>query len=339
MTAVLFLMVVPLLIGSAMLILMKQKYSIALSYSFGWMLLLAIFELIAIPCVFADKSLTQLTMITNICVLVLAVSAGVFLVSKKKVLIGFVKNLRMPEMNLYMMLALVLVCVQVVIMMFGMHTDTDDVYYIGTASTSLATDTLFKFEPDTGLMYYSKPLRYVFSALMLFWAYLSKITGVHLLILAHSIVSVILLIMSYALWWRLSAYLFKKENQRWIFLLFLCVFNIFGYTSAYTQSSFLLFRIWQGKAFLPNIMFPLLLITAMMIHQEPKMYRLWVMVFFIAGAACCCSSMGVPLGMLAIASVTLALVWKHRDWKMLLCGVLGCLPCVLIGAAYLICSL
>lgn len=335
MTILLFL-VIPTIVGRGVSLFFKNEDSLLVSYSYGWIVLLALFELISIPLVFLKMSLSKLCISYNVILFILCLVMIIYFGWIKKVKFnGFNLKSRFQEsLNIYFVIACILVTVQLVISLVGMHMDSDDAYYIGTAATSLSTDTLFVYEPDTGIPYTVFPVRYILSALMLFWAYIGKMTGIHPLIITHIIFNVLFILLSYVLWWNVGKRLFSNREKLSLYFLILNIFNIWGNTSVYTQSSFLLFRIWQGKAMLPNIIIPVFFLIFADIYEKPKEYRRWGLLLITSIAACCCSSMGVPLGIIAVACAALILAVRYRDFMVLAGGIIACVPYIIVGLGY-----
>ena len=330
----LILICVPWVLGTAFFQIVHMKATIKMEYVFGWLVILAFFEVVTVPLAFAEKSLTEVTWIYTVTIMFLCICYVGRCIRKKKKIWQFSMNI--SDINIYAALASITFLLQIVAAVFFVHMDADDAYYIGTANTSLSTDTLFLFEPDTGYASYAVNTRYAFSAIMVFWSYLSKITGIHPLIIAHTIIPIVFISISYILWWEVGKCLLKGKEQRWIFFLLINVINVFGNTSVYTQSSFLLFRIWQGKALLPNIILPSFLYFFLKLYGNNCLKRQWLTILITVLAACCCSSMVVPLGAMVIGTGTCILVLAKRDWKIFLYGLLCCIPCLIIGICYLI---
>lgn len=330
------LVVIPYFVGNNLIAICNLKKSNRLGFIYGWLVLLAIFEIIVVPFTFLSRSLIELTWIYSIIVLAVGVISTIWCLLKYNINSKSCFKFKYKKVSIYGVISIGLLALQLVIAICGTHMDADDAYYIGTANTSIATDTLFVVQPDTGMPYETVPLRYAFSALMIFWAYLSKLTGIHPLIIAHSIIPVLFILISYLLWWEMGNSLYDTTDKKWIFFLFVNLLNIFGNTSVYTQSSFLLFRIWQGKAMLPNIILPAFLVTFLSIYQHSQEKKNWLIIITIVIAGCCCSSMAVPLGIMVVVSGCLILAIKLKDWKTLIYGAMCCIPCLLIGLAYLV---
>ncbi len=331
---VLLIICVPYILGTALFKMLHMKATIKMGYGVGWLVMLALFEAVTVPLTFAERSLTEVTWIYTICIMLLCgLYFGICIWKKEK---SWKYNFNIPGFNLYAVFAILFFLLQIVVAVFGVHMDADDAYYIGTANTSLSTDTLFLIEPDTGYASYGMNSRYAFSALMVFWAYLSRITGIHPLIITHTIIPVVFISISYILWWEVGKCLLKENEKRWVFFLLVNVINVFGNTSVYTQSSFMLFRIWQGKALLPNIILPSFLYFFLKLYGNIFLKKQWFAIFVTVLAACCCSSMAVPLGTMVVGTGTCVLVLAKRDWKIFLYGLMCCIPCLVIGICYLI---
>ena len=68
------------------------------------------------------------------------------------------------------------------------------------------------------------------------------------------------MIVAYGIYYLIGYELFeKKHKSALLFVLIMSIINIYGNYSIRTTFSFLLFRIWQGKAVLCNIILPLLI--------------------------------------------------------------------------------
>lgn len=333
---ILLITIMPLLVGNSLLMCCKLKKTVKFRYAFGWLFLLAIFEITVVPTTFGGGSLGNLCWIYSLIVLAVVLSLTVWK-RKSNVAVKWKKiQWDLKKISGYGVVSVILLMLQLVVAILAVHMDADDAYYIGTANTSVVTDTLFAVEPDTGMPYQTIPLRYAFSSITIFWAYLSKLTGIHPLIIAHSIIPVIFILISYLLWWEVGMHLFDSSDKKWLFFLFINLLNIFGNTSVYTQSSFLLFRIWQGKAMLPNIILPAFLATFLSIYEAPNKKTNWLIIFIIIVAGCCCSSMAVPLCTMVVAAASIVLAIKLRNWKTLIYGVVCCIPCLGIGLAYMV---
>jgi len=246
----------------------------------------------------------------------------------------------MKSLPWFTIFVIILVLGQAFILARYMHEDADDAFYVGAANTDATTDTIFQIDPYTGLAYdltpglsiTAVPSRYVLSPFPTFIALLSKLVYAHPAIVAHTIIPAVLIPLSYAILALFGERLFpEKPKAVMLFLLFLCVLNIFGFVSVYTNSTFLLFRIWQGKAVLANIVLPATLYFAFRAMSGNRNFGEWVMLFACALAACLTSSMGIVLTPIMIVCLGLVFVVRNKTLRMLKYAFICCFPCIIYG--------
>lgn len=306
----------------------KNRHALINSYIYGWILMLAVFEVLAVPLVFLKVSLTGLTMIWGAVVILLGLAGlycgrNIFSEWKKaKIQWSFQKGI-----------FLLLCFAQIFLVVILQHSDADDNYFIGIANTSLSTNTLLRYDAYTGMLADSFPLRYVFSPFPLFWACASKITGIHPAILAHTVFPVILILLAYFIIYEISVEIFKEPQKSLFFCNIMAVLVLFGNYSIYTVSSFMLFRIWQGKAIVASVILPLLILW--FISEEKRGIKEFVMLLVIVLAGCGVSSMGIILQLLLLFAYEVVLI-SRKKWKWVLQVFLASIPCFALSLAYII---
>ncbi len=230
-----------------------------------------------------------------------------------------------------------LVLFQVVFVTLHVHDDLDDSWYVGSAVVSYFTDTLNRISPYSMEILPHFSMDYVLSPWPIFCAMLGRLTFTHPAIIMHTYVPILMIPLAYAVYWLLARAVFGQKKNRAIWLLFfLCVLNIFGNWSIRSTSTFLLFRIWQGKAILCNIIIPLMLYLFIRLAdaQEKKGLAATALLITLT-AGTMVSSMGVFLGpaMLFVLSVVDAV--SHRRLKNGLIAVVCIIPCVIQFGIYL----
>ena len=223
--------------------------------------------------------------------------------------------------RLWYLPAVVLIVVQMYAGIFYTHIDDDDAFYVATASTTLETDTVFQYNAYTGDEYESLPSRYVLSST----------------VLGHTGMFLIFLPVAYFVYDLLGSFFWKnKRKERGLFLLFLAWMNIFGYYSVYTMSTFLLIRIWQGKAVLAAVILPLLFYYLLCAYKNEYQIQDIIQIFLTTGAAALTSSMGIFLAPIMVALGAFAGIIQTRKigiaWKLLA----GCIPCIILTGIYLL---
>lgn len=306
----------------------KSGHKIIISYIYGWMLMLAVFEMLAVPAVFLRESFQRLTMLWMAVIAVL----GIFGLYRNRTVFSELRKIKIkwkPEKVLFWGLCFV----QILLVVVLCHSDADDNYFIGIANTSLSTDTLFCFDAYTGQPAAAFPLRYVFSPFPVFWGSISKLTGIHPAILAHTVFPVILILLAYLIIYELGFRIFRDSQKSLMFCNIMAFMNFFGNYSIYTTSTFLLFRIWQGKAMVANIILPLLVFW--FLNEEERGMKEFLVLLVIVVAGCGVSSMGIVLQLLLLFAYGVVYVFRKR-WKWALQVFLASLPCFALSLAYII---
>ena len=239
--------------------------------------------------------------------------------------------------RLWYLPAVVLIVVQMYAGIFYTHIDDDDAFYVATASTTLETDTVFQYNAYTGDEYESLPSRYVLSPFPIFEAGLSRLYGVPSTVLGHTGMFLIFLPVAYFVYDLLGSFFWKnKRKERGLFLLFLAWMNIFGYYSVYTMSTFLLIRIWQGKACLASVFLPLLLYLGCCIILEKQREYTWLLLLMADISCCLLSSMGIILACIMLVVLMVMGLVRFRSLEKAACTALCCLPSLILGAIYIV---
>lgn len=339
-----FIVLLPIITGNLVYDFIKQKESCLHSWIYrwvyGWCTLFALFELSAVPLIMFKRALSEL------CIVYLLVIAAFVLVleivkicnhdHKQKKQRSVKKEWTVCE-RLVVLCALGIILFQVFFVVWKTHMDADDTFYIGHAVTSLGTNSMYQFSPYTGEKMASIPINYVLSPLPIFWAFLSKMSEVHPAVIAHIFVPMIFIPTAYSVVYLIGCRLFKNSRSEvGCFMLIYAVLQQFGYTSVYTASTFLLFRIWQGKAMIANIFLPLVFLSADTFYTEKNNKKYWIVLGAVSLATCFCSSMGIVLGGIEMVAIILAHFLVTRKLSVLKSGIIACVPYILGGIMYLI---
>ena len=128
--------------------------------------------------------------------------------------------------------------------------DGDDAYYVTQSLLSVQTGTMYRYLPYTGITT-SLDLRHAMALFPMWTAALSRYSGTHPTIIAHSMEPLVFISLSTLTFYRISGELFghdrKARAARAAFMVILFVFWIFGNVSIYTPETFLLTRTWKGN--------------------------------------------------------------------------------------------
>ena len=179
----------------------------------------------------------------------------------------------------------------------------------------------------------------------MFEAFISSLSGLHVLIITHRVMPIILIPLSYYLCYLIGKHLFpEKMEKRLIFVFLLNVWRVFGFVSYYTTETFFLLRTWQGKSVAGNIIFPGIVLIYLIIKDrnvnvddatdgsDAKKAGIWYIVLsmfiFASGAA---SSFAVLISVALTGLLGLIFFIMDKDRKTLLYTILSIIPgCVYI---------
>ena len=190
----------------------------------GYVLLFAVFELLALPLIFTRQSFAVLKYSYEILVCVLALAGVIFAWKNKKNRADGAerkKSLSRKKISAAMWLAFLLVAIQMGAYVFGMATDLDDAFYVATATTTLETNGMFTYDAYTGMLASYLPARYVFAPFPILLAFYSDMVHMHAAVVAHTVEPVFFLLISYLVYWKIGRKLFDKDDRKvGLFLLF-----------------------------------------------------------------------------------------------------------------------
>ena len=316
----------------------------------GYLSMLAVFEVLSLPMILLKAPFHILRYTAGaVYVLVVAFALVSYYKEAERIVKKWMQNIRRQPWTIWA--AALLILVQIGFYVFGMATDLDDSYYVANAAVTLKTDTMFLISPYTGLYETTMELRYVFSSFTIFIAFLSANCGFEAATMAHTVLPVFLVALAYMVYYRMGLFFFgidRRENPRTVqkpdsearsaglFLCFLSLLHITSYYSVYTQGTFLLVRIWQGKAILAAILLPFLFYMAYRLSTAQAERGDWIVLLLGVMACCHVSSMGVMLSPVMLGIMAILFGITKKQWKYVGGCALCCLPCALIGCMYIL---
>lgn len=152
--------------------------------------------------------------------------------------------------------------------------DGDDAYYVVESLIAQEAGVMYRILPLTGGST-GLDVRHAMAVFPMWVAYISVRAGVHATIVSHVVMPLVLIPLTYLLYYEIGRILFMKmplkdrtqaetggnvfhrENLP-IFMIMMAVFQIFGNVSIYTNETFFLTRTWQGKAVAGALVIPAL---------------------------------------------------------------------------------
>lgn len=265
---ILWLLAVPFCMGLLFLPLLKKSHRTpGAALLAGYILQFFILELVGIPVVLYvvyDGFSTFIKCYTP--VIILCALSGIwvtYLKGKKGYELNFKGFRRLAEYSLegkiMLLLFLGIVGFQLYMAFTRASFDGDDAYYGVQAVIAQQMDTLYRINPYTGR---SSPLdvRHALALFSIWEAYVGSMSGVHATIVAHSVVPLVLIPLTYILYYQIGAILFQKKKELLpMFMVLMGLWQMFGAVSIYTPETFFLTRTWQGKSFAGNFVIPAVL--------------------------------------------------------------------------------
>lgn len=318
-----------------------EKNNILLHMAAGYVIMFGLFELIALPLIFLRQSLTMMVCLYGGIVLVISVLSLVCNIKRIPKIFWNIKQ-AVQSFTVCIWGQFLIIAGQIFIYIRYQYYNSDDALFVASATTSLATNTIFEYSPYTGTLYEKLPSRYVLSPFYGFTATISKVTDTHPAIVAHMVFMIVFLLLFYAVYALLGRLFFSCNMEKvGYFMILASALQIFSAYSERTSGLFLLIRLWQGKAVLAGILLPMILYLAMRLFfdsTENKREEMadYVLLFFLMCACCMVSSMGVILGAVMLGILGILAAWRQKQIRLLVNTVLCCLPNLLCAGIYLV---
>ncbi|MCQ2498129.1 MAG: DUF6077 domain-containing protein [Lachnospiraceae bacterium] len=340
-------------------------------YITGFIITLAALELTGIPTelIFVYNAYRKFVIVFGAVLILLAVfgviSLRAFLTaSSQKLNCTSVKSLLRPEKTslksqissmsleskIYMLISLLLIASQIVMLFLVYSRDADDSFYNAQATSAQVFGTMYRIDAGTG---YTTNLdyRHCFALFPMYQAFISSASGVHLLIVAHKIVPIVLIPITYYLLYNFGSVLFpKKQEAAWLFVILINVFKLFGGISHYTAETFFLLRTWQGKSFAGNFILPGIIFIFLYMKNKSdgtvennaksksvNKFELLALAFLVLAAGSA-SSIAVLISVGLVGLLSLIFLVINRDWKAFFREIATIIPGILYMLLYLICT-
>ncbi len=258
------LLVVPIILGTLWESIFKEKSAILL-YPIGFFFAVGIWHLICFPMIYAGVPFHILTWIYTI----LIIAICIFALFKKNT-VQIIKNSAQDVINISKWDKWEILCLIIFIGIFGFiiykalvsdygDWTNDDILYVAYENAAIYDNRMFFTNEITGIYSPIIHIKYAFQTFLMFNAYLSKVFGIHVMIVSHTLLPVFLVLLSYSCYGLIGKKLFSKRIDLFIFLTILSLVYMYGLFSFYTPTFRLLGPIWQGKAILATAMLPFIL--------------------------------------------------------------------------------
>ena len=303
------------------------------AWIFGHLLLFAVLQVLAVPMILIRWKFDVL-FYSFIGIGILLFGLGCMRLRQTRIRIEIKKETWNWLSLVLLAAALLLILLQSGIYFFGMHLDEDDARWLAEANDALEYGNMLTRNYDTGeyLGYIQVP-KDAASPWPMMIAVFSRILGTGSAIFSHSVYAPVELLLMYAVYWLMAGELFEKRESRLAFLFFVALLNLFIGRTVYTQSTFSLVRIWQGKATVAGVIIPLLLYLFLRINKENKTTD-WLLLPIACCAACLMSGMGISISAIMIAVYLAYNIFAYKNWKRIPLAFLSVLPSIIFLLVY-----
>lgn len=236
----------------------RKKDKLANVYLAGFLSELAVFQLIAVPVMLTQPYGMEFLVKLATALLGLFSIAGIAWTAVREKGAGWktpgkAKRRISAECVVFWILFLGTVLFQLYMAYSYAYFDGDDAYYVVESVLADQTGVLNRIRPYTGLST-NPDMRHALAAFPLWIAYVARMTGIHAAIVAHTLLPLVLIPLTYYVYFLIGRKLLGARSVKLpIFLTVVSLMQIWGNSSIYTNATFFLTRTWQGKSVLANL--------------------------------------------------------------------------------------
>ncbi len=350
-----WLLLIPFCIGLLPIYLMPPKErTCGTVFLAGYFVSFALLEFVGIPIVLTVvyHAFSWLTYVYLAVSILLAAGGVVLLIRSRKkgnLVLQLPDGTRKCELSIEEKIGCLLFFLVVGFQMYMAFTrasfDGDDAYYGVQGVIAQQIDMLYRFDAYSGN---STPLdaRHALALTPVWEAFIGRMSGIHVTIIAHSVVPLLLIPLTYLLYFKIGQKLLKnKKDMLPMFMILIALFQMFGNVSIYTAETFFLTRTWQGKSIAANLILPAVVwIFLCLFDEEEKIsdnkrqVGYWVLLACVNLAAGMSSSLAVLLSVLLAAGLAVLFAIKERKFSILVKTGLTCIPSAAYMLTYLLIS-
>ena len=236
----------------------------------GYVICAGLFHIISTPFMYYELSFSPLV---YICIAYSVVIIAAYIILKIKEEKTLFERVRLPEKNaiqkdkVWLGLSIVfIIAFQIFYVVYYQHTDIDDSYYLAQINTIIHTNKISAIDPASGIAELNFNPQYKMVSYEVLMSFIVRLFHVNTAFFMHTILPVFLIPVHYIVIYQIGKFI--SQRYAYHFVLLYSVFNLFSAYSGYSQGAFLLYRIWQGKSGVINIIVPILILTFLYICDK-----------------------------------------------------------------------
>ncbi len=340
------LLVIPVFVGGIFSDVDGMRGGLVFRWVSGQFLLWAGFQFISVPLIIRERNFSQLVWgfwLYMAALMLMAAGRGIRQIQRRvpaSLVKGGGKGKQVSEM-LFWAIFTGLLLFQLVQAVRLAYADGDDAYYVAISAMTQDADTMYlkiAYTGETTMLNF----RHSLAPFPIWIAFLARVSGIQAVTVAQVILPVVLIAMSYGIFYLLGVRLFpEKGGQLPLFLIFTEILVLFGDYSFYTAENFMIARSRQGKAALGNIVLPFLLLLLLIFMkklQEAERVPVWcyLLIGAVATTACLCSTLGALLICMAVGVAGLSAAVCYKRFRCLVPLAICCIPCICYALLYLL---
>ena len=338
---ILLTFVLPVFAGG--LFIQGIKQSVFNKILFGWVsgqiALWMIFQLIAVTFILREEKFHPVVTLFSCVSAIMAVIGLVIWIKNIKRREPLFPAMDKTKVVFGVLLALV-VLFQLYQVIFMAYEEGDDAYYVAISTLTVNSDTMYEILPYTGF-FTELDARHGLAPFPIWIAYISFLSGIRAVTCAHICLPIILIIMSYAIYYLIGNTMFESyKSGVWPFMFFISMMVLFGGYSLYSRENFLIVRTAQGKAVLGNIIIPFVFYITWewlkAVRNNTKRVKWVIMLFMTLIAGCLCSTMGSLLLVMLLGVIVICAVFSYKRLSLLWEIMIACVIPVIYAGLYLI---
>ncbi len=314
------------------------------AWVFGFVTILAVAQLILVPLVALKQTLTMALLLFQILLTVLASVSFVLVLCRRGGVEKRMRQRRKPEGDrrwtlVFGVLAGILIFIQAYIPARYEHSDDDDARFVAEEVSAVVHDTMYQDSPiGAEFLYWNtgEVRKDLTSPWAMYIAMSCRISGIPPAVLSHSYLPFFLILLCYAVYMLIGKCLFREDAEKTaLFLIFLSVIHLWGYTSTHTLAAMLLLRIWQGKAVCAGFMLPVFFYVFYQVMKREYKAGFVIFLYVAAMASCLLSGIGIVTAPIILFLYGIVDYIYYRRWRKTLAVWMAALPCAVYLLYYL----
>ena len=337
-----------------------KRNSILLNFVSGILIMFASFQLIALPSIFLNCTFIQLSTLYLIIIAILSFTSIILNInrlklikeklieykrkitsSEKKIILAQIKEIIYVKINGMLILVLVIMFGQMILYQFVEYRiwSVYDMFYVGTATTTIHTNQIFRFNPFTGMPLEVFFEQYILSPYFIFHAFISNLFNVPPTIFIRNILPMLLKLFCVSVYFLIGQNLFKCDFGKAIKFTFFCqIIILFSGVGLGSLGHFALLQLYLGDSLLYLALLPLCFYFYMKLFHCSSTKADWIMLTILVVASSLVSTNSIILTTFLLGVLGLVHLISTKRVKEVCKMALCCTPNVFLGFLFILSS-